>query len=423
MNLTSTQKAPSPNLVTPHFVLGGISLVVVAFILMLYPSAILQHYFNPVLLAATHLLVLGFITLICFGALYQLLPVILDVKLHSEKIGFISLYTLLLGVILLVFSFWNLNFSGVFYTAGTLITSAIILFNVNVFLTTAQDSNPSIEKQFVLGASIWLFITVFLGVLFGLNLSFYFFKISHLELLKLHAHIGIFGWFMQLIIGIGSKLFPMFLLSYEASRKPLKIAFYTINTGLLIGLFSLFFQLIIGLKIAVFLVLLAIGCFLFFIYKTYRKRIKKSIDYGMKKAVLAIVFLLIPFITIGCIYYFQTSEFSITQSFLYGFFILIGFLSMLVMGLTYKTLPFIIWLKLYKEYVGKHKIPMPKDLYSETIQKFQLGFFLTSLVMILIGVLFSKILIIQLGTSLLFITTVLYFINILKIVLHKRRLS
>jgi hypothetical protein len=143
----------------------------------------------------------------------------------------------------------------------------------------------------------------------------------------------------------------------------------------------------------------------------------------MKKAVLAVVMLLIPFLTIGILYFFQNSEFSITQSFLYGFVLLVGFLSMLVMGLTYKTLPFIIWLKIYKEFVGKNKIPMPKDLYSETIQKLQLGFFIVSLIAIAIGVLLSEKLIVQLGTILLFIASVLYFINILKIILHKKRLS
>ncbi len=423
MNLTSTQKAPSPNLITPHFVLGGFSLVVVAFILMLYPSAVQQHYFNPVLLASTHLLVLGFITLICFGALYQLLPVILDVKLYSEKIGITTLFTLVVGVFFLVISFWNLNLKEVFYVAGTLISIAILLFTTNVFLTIKQDSNPSIEKLFVIAATVWLFITVILGFLFGLNLSFNFFDISHLELLKLHAHIGIFGWFIQLIIGIGSKLFPMFLLSYEASKKPLNIAFYTLNVGLLLGFLSLFSTSKSSIKIAVFLVLIAIGSFLYFIFETYTKRVKKSIDYGMKKAVLAVVILLIPFLIIISLFYFQSTEFSVTQSFLYGFALLIGFITMLVMGLTYKTLPFIIWLKLYKDYVGKHKIPMPKDLYSESTQKLQLLLFIGSLITIPIGILFSFKLIIRVGTIMLFASTIFYFLNILKIVLHKRCLS
>jgi hypothetical protein len=96
---------------------------------------------------------------------------------------------------------------------------------------------------------------------------------------------------------------------------------------------------------------------------------------------------------------------------------------MLVMGLTYKTLPFIIWLKLYKDYVGKHKIPMPKDLYSESTQKLQLLLFIGSLITIPIGILFSFKLIIRVGTIMLFASTIFYFLNILKIVLHKRCLS
>lgn len=422
MNLTSTQKAPDANLVIPHFMTGGISLVIVTFLLLLFPSALLQHYFNPIILAATHLLVLGFITMICFGALYQLLPVILDVKLYSEKIGFLTFFFLLLGVLLLVVAFWLLQFDTLFYIAGTCISLSVFLFLFNVVLTIKQDTKYSIEKNFVLAASVWLFITILLGFTFGLNLKFSFFKISHLELLKLHAHIGIFGWFTQLIIGIGSKLFPMFLLSYEASRKPLKIAFYTINLGLLLGLLAATLTFKWGINLAVILVLVAIGCFLYFIFKTYTKRVKKSIDYGMKKAVLAVSFLLIPFLLISGFYLFNAKGFSISFSLVYGFMLLVGFISMLVMGLTYKTLPFIIWLKLYKEFVGKNKIPMPKDLYSERLQIIQFVLFVSGFLTIVFGIISTSKISIQIGTIFLFIASICYLINLLKIIFHKRQL-
>lgn len=422
MNLTSTQKAPNANLVIPHFMMGGISLVVVTFLLMLFPSALLQHYFNPVVLATTHLLVLGFITMICFGALYQLLPVLLDVKLHSEKSGFLTFYLLLFGVLSLVVAFWLLQFDLLFYIAGTCISLAVLLFLINVVLTITQDTKQSIEKNFVLAAAVWLFITIILGFTFGLNLKFGFFKISHLELLKLHAHIGIFGWLIQLIIGIGSKLFPMFLLSYEASRKPLKIAFYSINTGLLLGFISAVLTFKWGITLAVIFVLIAIGCFLYFIFKTYTKRVKKSIDYGMKKAVLAVSFLLIPFLLISSYYFISTREFSGSLSLLYGFLLLVGFISMLVMGLTYKTLPFIIWLKLYKDFIGKNKIPMPKDLYSERIQLVQFALFVVGFLIIVFGFIITSKTSIQIGTIFLFIASVCYLINILKIIFHKRQL-
>lgn len=421
MNLTSTQKAPNPSLVTPHFIIGGVSIVLVAFILMLNPEILLHHYFNPTLLAATHLLVLGFITTICFGALYQLIPVILDVKLHSEKLGWLTLILLATGIILLVITFWNFSFDLLFYIAATFIISAITIFKVNILLTAKKTTQNSIEKKFILTAIGWLFLTVLVGLLFGINLSNNYISISHIELLKLHAHIGIFGWFIQLIMGVGSRLFPMFLLSYEADKKPLKIAYITINLGLILGVFSLLFLFKFGIIAAIILVIFAIINFLRFIFQTYTKRLKKKLDVGMKKSVVAIAFLFIPLILIVFNILFQnkSEEFNTSMSLLYAFTLLIGVISMLIMGLTYKTLPFIIWLKEYKNVIGKQKTPLPKDLYSEKIQTYQLLSFIVGFWAIVSGILFSTPSIIQIGTILFFIASILYFINIIKIVTHK----
>lgn len=421
MNLTSTQKAPTPSLVIPHFVIGGISIVLFALILMLNPTSLFNHYFNAILLASTHLLVLGFITTVCFGALYQLIPVILDVKLFSEKLGWITLYFLSIGIILLIIAFWNFNFEILFYVAASFIIFAIIIFKLNIILTAKKTIQNSIEKKFILTAIGWLFMTVLAGLLFGINLSNNFIPISHLELLKLHAHIGIFGWFIQLIMGVGSKLFPMFLLSYDANKKPLKIAYISLNIGLIIGVFSLLFSFKLGITTSIILVVFGILNFLKFIFQTYIQRAKKKLDIGMKKSVLAIAFLIIPIIlvVINLLISNNSDEFITSIGVLYGFTLLVGVISMLIMGLTYKTLPFIIWLKEYKNVIGKQKTPLPKDLYSEKIQTYQLFIFIIGFWSIVFGIFFSIITLIKIGTILFFISTILYLINIIKIVTHK----
>lgn len=425
MNLTSTQKAPNSSLVTLHFMVGGISIVLFAFILMLKPEVLLLHYFNPTLLAATHLLVLGFITTICFGALYQLIPVILNVKLYSEKLGWISLSFLFIGIILLVIAFWNLNFKILFNIASSLIIIAVTIFKINLIVTSKINKEKSIEKQFILTAVGWLFITVLAGFLFGINLAHHFIPISHLELLKLHAHLGIFGWFIQLIIGVGSKLFPMFLLSYEADKKPLRYSYLSINIGLIIGVLSLFYAFEIGIITAIALVIFGIINFLRFIYQTFTLRTKKKLDVGMKKSIIAITFLLIPLILITLTIYNPNNVIKETTSIelVYGFTLLVGVISMLIMGLTYKTLPFIIWLKVYKNVVGKQKTPLPKDLYSEKIQTYQLLSFMIGFWILFIGIIISTIEFLKIGTLIFFISTVLYFINILKIVTHKTKIT
>jgi len=90
MNQIASQNAPSPKVVIPHYAFGGLTWLAVTLLIVFNPEAFTQHFFNPELLAITHLLVLGWITMIIFGALYQLLPVIMEVKLYSEPFAIAS---------------------------------------------------------------------------------------------------------------------------------------------------------------------------------------------------------------------------------------------------------------------------------------------------------------------------------------------
>lgn len=421
MNLSTTEKAPSPNLIIPHFIFGGLSLVLVAFLAMLNPDSLTQHYFNPTLLALTHLLVLGFITMISIGALYQLIPVILEVKLYSEKMGWFTFFFFSSGILLLVVSFWIFSFNLLFQIAASFIFIAILLFKVNVILTSKNVLHKSIEKQFIITSIGWLFLTIIAGILFGLNFTWHFFSISHLELLKLHAHIGMIGWFMLLIMGVGSRLFPMFMLSYGINKKPLNKAYYFVNFGLILLVIALFLTLKLLIYIAALLIIVGIIHFLLFILKTYKKRAKKKLDLALKKAVLAVCLSILPIIILTFLLttYQIQNKLSISLSIIYGITIFIGFFTMLIMGLTYKTLPFIIWLDVYKKLIGKQTTPLPKDLYSERILNLQFYLFVPSIWILLVGILVSIKLLIQIGLIGFFISALLYLLNIIKTVTHK----
>jgi len=89
------------------------------------------------------------------------------------------------------------------------------------------------------------------------------------------------------------------------------------------------------------------------------------------------------------------------------------------MGQTYKTLPFIVWLKVYRGKIGKLKLPLPKDLYNEKIAVAQLWLFALGIVVFLIGIINSNTFLIQLSGVILFLSVMLYNINMLKIIFHQ----
>lgn len=143
MNQIASENAPSPKVVVPHYIFGGLTLLVISLLVVFHPGAFTQHYFNPKLLAISHLLALGWISMIIFGALYQLLPVILEVKLYSEILAKLSFVLLSTGTILLAFSFWRFSFDYLMFIAGSSVVTSVALFVVNTLKTAYTTQKNS----------------------------------------------------------------------------------------------------------------------------------------------------------------------------------------------------------------------------------------------------------------------------------------
>ncbi|MBK9593719.1 MAG: hypothetical protein IPO32_20260 [Crocinitomicaceae bacterium] len=67
----------------------------------------------------------------------------------------------------------------------------------------------------------------------------------------------------------------------------------------------------------------------------------------MKQSAIAFFALLIPIVLILLIFAKQKLHTNFIT--IYGFILITGFITSLILGQTYKTLPFIIWLKEYRE--------------------------------------------------------------------------
>lgn len=425
MQQVASQNAPSPSVVVPHFIFGGIVWLGVTVLIIHSPDAFTQHYFNQKLLSITHLLVLGWISMVIFGALYQLIPVIMEVKLFSEKLALISFGLLGSGSIMLGIAFWNFWLGTQMHIAATLLLLSVLLFVINVFTTARISDKKSIQKKFILTSIVWLLFTVMAGITLAINLTYPFLSTPHIELLKLHANAGIIGWFMQLIIGVSSRLLPMFMVSHNLNTRKLELSYYLLNAGLAIALSCLFFQWEIGVISGVIVVIFGIIYFLSFMMEAFRKRVKKQLDVGMKQSAFSLSTLILPIIIIGVLSIFNESLGSITLPMVvvYGSTLLIGFVTSLIQGQTYKTLPFIIWLKIYRNRIGKGKTPFPKELYSEKVAQFQLWGFIIGFTIFLVAILFKSVEMVQIGGVLLFVSALLYNYNILKIVFHKPQIE
>ncbi|KAA3617137.1 MAG: hypothetical protein D8M58_03910 [Calditrichaeota bacterium] len=423
MNNLQTDNAPSSGVVIPPFMIGALSFFALSVLTILAETDLLGPYYNGRILAITHLAVLGWGTMIIFGALYQLIPVVFETALFSEKLAKTTTVIFSLSTALLVYSFWTDNYDSLLILASSLMFCSFSMFILNILLSK-KNSKKNIQSRFISTSIYWLFLTVLFGLLISINFKYPFLAQVHLHYLKIHAHLGLVGWFILLIIGVSSTLIPMFLISHNLNKKKLDISFFLVN----IGLASLALDwLFLNSKYLPYLYwfIISSGIFFYFSYimESYKKRLRKELDVGMKYTVAAISLLLTP-ITVGLIILVDLNfehDFLLRVTTLYGFTIIFGLISPLILGQTYKTLPFIIWLEKYKQYVGKYKTPMPKDLYSEKIGWLHLYTYFSSIITLVAGLLFNHYILINLGSYLFLITAVLYNINVFKIIFHKTK--
>jgi hypothetical protein len=103
----------------------------------------------------------------------------------------------------------------------------------------------------------------------------------------------------------------------------------------------------------------------------------------------------------------------------YGFIIFFGWITAVILGMTFKTLPFIIWNKVYHRLAGKGKTPNPKDLFSEAVFKWMSLFYIFGFVLFTTGILLRNTVVLQVGGILLLATSFLYNWNVVKLLMHK----
>lgn len=419
-----TSNAPSIGVVVPHFVFAGLSFLIAAIMLIFGDSFLTGNYFEAHLLAITHIAALGWGVMIVMGALYQLIPVVFEVGLFSENLAKFTFLLFGISVLWMVHVFWTNSFIKMMPLVSVLMFSAVILFIINVVASTLRSHKRTIQSYYIWAAMFWLFMTALFGLLMALNYKYNFLSHSHLEFLRMHASMGVLGWFTSLIIGIGSLLLPMFFVSHQLNEDYMRWSFYSFQAGVGGLILNWFFTDLRALTI-IFWLLIVSGMLLFILYahQSYRKRMRKKLDIGMKQSVLSMLFLFIPII-IGTISFFTHSGvWQLRFSILYIFSFLFMFISAIILGQTYKTIPFIVWLDRYQAWVGKAKTPLPRELYSETIADIHFYTYLVSVAALVGGILSGNTLILKTGSIFMLLTAIIYNINLFKIVFHKNKIK
>ena len=423
----STQNAPSPSVVLPHYAFGAIALII-ATVMLFFASddiASARMIASPKIVSVAHLLLLGWVTVIIYGALYQLIPVVMEVKLFNENLAYFSFGSIAIGISLLVYAFWNPSFTLMKYGGGLVILS-VLLFVINAVGSAIKSKSKSIENRFIITSVVWLLITVVFGLTILFNLTYNWIPRSQMELMKIHLSFGLIGWFLMLVMGVGSTLFPMFFIVHKLKKKFLNASYIFINVGLITLTISMYLKASsVMLLISSLLIVVGVLLFVRYNYDAYKNRLRRKLDIGMKSSVFSFILLFISLL-FGFLLFIDIDMFKpLANQFglVAGISLVLGFFTSLIFGQMYKTLPFIVWLQKYQDKVGKFKIPLPGDLYSDKIADYQYYSFAVAIFSLLLGVLLSIKIIIQISAIVFILSSLFYAINTFKIIFHKERVE
>ena len=225
-------KSTSHKAVIPFYSYAALSFLAAATLLLFSADAFNQHYFHPHTLAITHLMALGWGTMIILGASHQLVPVLIEGKLYSNILAYVSFILAALGIPLLGYGFYTFNMGPATQCGAGMINGAILCYLLNLIASFAGSRNENVHAVFVFTAALWLFSTTLVGLLLVCNFSSNILPADSLHYLSMHAHMGIVGGFLLLVIGVGSRLIPMFLISKYTNVKLLWRVYLLINSGL-----------------------------------------------------------------------------------------------------------------------------------------------------------------------------------------------
>ena len=126
--------APDVSLPLRFIVLGLVPFVTATVWLALRPDLLVAYHYGAHVIALTHLVVLGFISSVVMGAMYQMTPVALETRLQSEQLASILFLCRLIGVPGMIAMFWISDMKQVGHF-GTRFDLEVLPFTRNIART------------------------------------------------------------------------------------------------------------------------------------------------------------------------------------------------------------------------------------------------------------------------------------------------
>jgi len=409
MTPISQEFAPPFKLIAPFFILGGVFYILSAFFLFGFNVDDFS-FLNPKVISFTHLFLLGFVMMTIFGAMAQLVPVVLEVGHFGVELFYAIWPLLLIGTLLMAFGF--IYSPALLPYGGMTVLIAMLIFVGEIFLTIKKVKEFNVVMSSVLLANTFLFFGVIVGLMMALTYAGTIVT-DITALLKSHVYLVIGGYLSITLMGLSVVLLPMFGLSHGFSLKPLHRALYMMSSSVVLVVISSLFDIAILDKIGYVLSILSLFIYFYLVYTIYKTRARKENDIYALSLIFSYISLVVSLV-MGLVYLVVDYEALLLSAAWLMFF---GFFGFAITGHIYKIIPFLVWFERFSPLVGKEKVPMLVDMVPTSSTQAQFIFTGVGVVIIALAILLQNDQLIGAGASFMVVgsfallRSILYMIN------------
>ncbi len=393
MRQVSSDFAPPLKLIAPFFRVGVWFFLLASVTLLSFHANFSYEDIN--IAGWLHLFMLGFVMMVIFGAMAQLVPVALETGHAVVDLYYVIFPLLLVGTIGMIVGFWF--WLPLLPYGGLLVLSGMIIFASENLLTLKKVEHKNLTTDTVKWSNVYLLLGILTGFALALGLSDGL-SINLSMLLKAHIFMVIGGYVMLTVIGLSLILIPMFSLAHGFKEDAVKIAFKLV----LYGVGIVFFGALIGVELVMYigyaLNIIGILFYLKQIYTIYKLTVRKELDVWAKSMLFAFGSLI--FAIILSILYFLSGYIGLLHGSIW--FLLLGFVSFMITGHLYKIVPFLVWFERFAPLVGKKKVPMLHEMYSKTSANFMFYFTASGVLVAGFGLIFMSDNLFKGGASFIF---------------------
>jgi hypothetical protein len=409
MTPISQDFAPPFKLIAPFFILGGLFFLISSFFVFSFHADDL-FFSNPEVISFVHLFLLGFVMMTIFGAMAQLVPVVLEVGHFGVELFYAIWPLLFIGTIMMALGF--IYSPALLPYGGITVLISMMIFVGEIFLTIFKVEKLTLVMSSLLISNTFLFF----GIIFGLLMALSFAGTISLDissLLHAHVYLVIGGYIAITIMGLSIVLVPMFTLSHSFSMKPLQVSITMMSIGVvLVVLASLFKQDIVE-YIGYTFSFVSMLVYFYLIYNIYKIRPRKENDIYAISLMFSYLSMIVSLI-LAALYLVMHKEQYLVAS---GWLLFFGFFAFLITGHIYKIIPFLVWFERFSPLVGKQKVPMLADMVPLKSSQAQFVFSAIGVVIVTIAILLKSDIYLNAGASFLvigafaFVRSMLYMIN------------